>query len=57
MLIQCYSAFFIIAIPFRHFIYELWAEGKKLVGNMDFVSALAAFFHVCFIFDLKYPQV
>lgn len=24
---------------------------------MDFVSSLAAFFHLCFIFDLKYIQV
>ena len=33
----------------------LWAEDSKLLGNMDLLNALAAFFHLCF--DLKYPKV
>jgi len=37
------------------FIFELWAEEEKLLGNMDIITALAAFYHTCFVFDLKYP--
>ena len=39
------------------FIFELWAEKVKLLGNLDFTTAIAAFFHLCFVFDLKYPKV
>ena len=46
-----------IMLCFRVFIFELWAENAKLLGNMDMVTALAAFFHLCFVFDLKYPKV
>ena len=28
-----------------------------LIGKMDLVTALASFYHLCFCFDLKYPQV
>ena len=42
---------------FSTFIFELWVEEEKLLGNMDLVTALAAFFHTCFVFDLKYPVV
>ena len=42
---------------FRTFIYELWVEQAKLIGNMDLCTALAAFYHLCFSFNLKYPQV
>ena len=38
-------------------MFELWTEKVKLLGNMDLVSVLAAYFHLCFIFDLKYPKV
>ena len=41
----------------RTFVFELWAEKKKLLGNMDMVSALASFFHLCFTFNLKYLKV
>ena len=41
----------------RTFIFELWAEKSKLLGNMDIVTGLAAFYHLCFIFNLLYPQV
>ena len=44
-------------VYFRTFIFEVWAEGKVLIGNMDLVTALATFFHVCFVFDLRYPKV
>ena len=39
----------------KSFVYELWAESNKLIGNMDLVTALAAFYHLCFIFSLRYP--
>ena len=31
-------------------------ERSKLLGNMNFVTAIAAFFHLSFIMDLKYPK-
>jgi len=40
----------------KTFIFEIWAEAKKLLGNMDLATALAGFFHLCFCFDLKYPK-
>ena len=44
-------------IILRTFIFELYLENTKLLGNMDMVTAIAAFFHLCFVFDLKYPKV
>ena len=44
-------------LNFRTFVFELWAEEEKLLGNLDLISALAAFYHTCFVFDLKYPVV
>ena len=41
----------------RGFVFELWVEGTKLMGNMDMATAWAAFFHLCFCFDIKYPKV
>ena len=38
-------------------MFKLWTEKVKLLGNMDLVWVLAAYFHLCFIFDLKYPKV
>ena len=37
-------------------MFELYVERSKLLGNMNFVTAIAAFFHLCFIMDLKYPK-
>ena len=37
-------------------MFELHMERIKLLGNLDIVSAIAAFFHLCFIMDLKYPK-
>lgn len=45
------------SISCRSYIFELWTENDKLLGNMDLFTALAAFFHLCFTFDLKYPKV
>ena len=42
---------------FRHYNFELWAEGKRILHNMDLADALSAFLHLCFTFNLKYPQV
>lgn len=40
----------------KTFIFELWAEHAKLLGNMNICTALASFFHLAFCFDLKYPK-
>ena len=37
-------------------MFELYVERSKLLGNMNFVTAIAAFFHLYFIMDLKYPK-
>ena len=42
---------------FRTFIFELYTDSAKLLGNMDIVTALSAFYHLCFSFDLRYPKV
>ena len=51
-----YSNFFII-VTFRHYNFELWTEGKRILHNMDLADALSAFLHLVFTFNLKYPQV
>ena len=42
---------------FSSFRFELWAEHSRLLANMDLCTALAAFYHLCFAFDLHYPKV
>ena len=39
------------------FIFELWCEKRKLIGELDLAEAIAAFIHLAFVFDLKYPKV
>ena len=41
----------------RTFVFELWCERKKLLGDLDMAEAVAAFIHLAFVFDLKYPKV
>ena len=41
----------------RTFTFELWAEGEKLLRNLDIVMALVAFYHLCFVMDMNYPKV
>jgi len=40
----------------KHYNFELWTEGKRILHNMDMAEALSAFFHLCFTLNLKYPQ-
>ena len=42
---------------FRNWVFELWVEEKKLLGNLGLSGAIAAFLHLAFVFDLKYPKV
>ena len=51
------SCLFNSLLFFRSFVLELWVEKSKVLGNMDLPIALGAFFHLCFVFDLKYPKV
>ena len=32
-------------------------DSSRLLDSMDMATAIASYFHVCFIFDLKYPKV
>ena len=38
-------------------MFEVWVEHAKLIGNLSLTTAIATFLHLCFVFDLKYPQV
>ena len=42
---------------FRTFVFEVHVEKRRLLGNMDLPSAIAAFLHLAFVCDLKYPKV
>ena len=48
---------FSVLVFTRHYNFELWTEGKRILHNMDMAEALSAFFHLCFTLNLKYPQV
>ena len=41
----------------RNFVFEVHGEKEKLLGNLDLGAAVAAFLHVCFVLNLKYPKV
>ena len=32
-------------------------EGGRILGNLDLAGSVSAFLHICFTFNLKYPQV
>jgi len=38
------------------FVFEVHAEKEKIIGNLDFPTAIAAFLHLCFVVNLKYPK-
>ena len=38
------------------YIFELWVERTKLLGNLDLPDSIAAFIHLCFTFGLEYPE-
>lgn len=38
-------------------MFEVWVESEKLLGNLNIISALSAFYHIVFCFNLKYPEV
>ena len=50
------EAYFFIMTS-RHYNFELWTKGKRILHNMDLADALSAFLHLVFTFNLKYPQV
>ena len=41
---------------FRTFQFELWADRGRIMGGQDFISTLASYFELCFVFQLKYPS-
>ena len=49
---------FIMAIPVsKSFVFELWCEKKKLLGDLEMAEAIAAFLHLSFVFNFEYPKV
>ena len=39
------------------YVFELWVEGEKLLGNLNLVTAISSLLHLVFCFDLEYPEV
>ena len=39
------------------FVFELWVDYQKLLGNLNFVTAISSFVHLCFVFGLEYPKL
>ena len=54
---------FILAVEFvasdksKSWVFEVWADNEKLLVNLGLSTAVAAFLHICFIFDLKFNKV
>ena len=49
---------FVLAIEVdQGWVFELWCESSKLLGNMSLSTAIASFLHLAFVFDLKYPNI
>ena len=59
MLIFVIAKFFIIIwfSSSRSFVFEVWVEQVKLLGNLSISESIAAYLHLVFIFDLEYPKV
>ena len=38
-------------------MFEVWGDGEKLLGNLSLSAAIAAFLHVTFVFNMKFPKV
>ena len=53
MVIYLNNSNFLISL----YIFELWVERTKLLGNLDLPDCIAAFIHLCFTFGLEYPEV
>merc|ERR1712096_364007 len=52
-----YSGPFILAVNVaKSFVFELYVEKVKLMGNLSITESIAAFLHLAFIVDLQYPK-
>eukprot|EP00092_Neocalanus_flemingeri_P087963 GFUD01111089.1.p1 GENE.GFUD01111089.1~~GFUD01111089.1.p1 ORF type:complete len:578 (+),score=143.83 GFUD01111089.1:34-1767(+) len=38
------------------FVFEVWVESHKILGNLNISTAISSFLHLCFVFHLKYPK-
>ena len=41
----------------RSYVFEVWVDSEKVLGNLNLATAISSFLHLCFCFDLKYPKV
>ena len=55
--LKCCSSIFKTFFCFRIWVFEVWGDGEKLLGNLSLSTAIAAFLHVSFVFNMKYPKV
>ena len=42
---------------YRSYIFEIWVDEAKYLGNLNIATAIESYIHVAFCFDLKYPKV
>ena len=38
-------------------MFEVWADGVKILGDLNLVTAIGSLLHIAFCFNLKYPKV
>ena len=38
-------------------IFEVWVDKTKALGNLGIVQAISSFLHMAFVFNLQYPKV
>ena len=38
-------------------IFEVWVENERLLGNLSLAAAISSLIHLVFVFDLKYSKV
>ena len=43
-------------ILFRNWVFEVWVEEERLLGNLSLGAAIPSLLHLAFVFDLKYNK-
>ena len=44
-------------VIFSSWMFEVWVDKTKLLGNLSLTQAIASFLHLAFVFDLQFPKV
>ena len=46
----------VLELADRSLLFEIWVDREKLLDGQDFMSAMASYFELCFVFQLEYPK-